>query len=130
MIGSPLRLGLTVSLLALPTPTRPNGPPAKRAAAAEIDTTFLKGFRWRGLGPERGGRSIAVSGVRGRPREAYFGATGGGLWKTTDGGDTWTPVTDGKITSASVGSLPTITCSYPRYVGPMHHASVTACSST
>jgi photosystem II stability/assembly factor-like uncharacterized protein len=109
MIGSPLRLALTLPLLAVPLPSRPPAPPTVRAAAAsaaaDIDTTFLKGYRWRSLGPERGGRSIAVSGVRGRPREAYFGATGGGLWKTTDGGETWAPVTDGKINSASVGAV-------------------------
>ena len=46
-----------------------------------------------------------MSGVHGRPREAYFGASGGGLWKTADGGDTWTPVTDGKIKSATVGAI-------------------------
>jgi photosystem II stability/assembly factor-like uncharacterized protein len=70
-----------------------------------LDSAFLRQFRWRNIGPDRGGRSIAASGVKGRPREAYFGATGGGLWKTTDGGDTWTPVTDGQITSASVGAV-------------------------
>jgi photosystem II stability/assembly factor-like uncharacterized protein len=73
--------------------------------SAVIDSTLLKKYRWRSLGPERGGRSIAVSGVKGRPREGYFGATGGGLWKTTDGGENWTPVTDGQITSASVGAV-------------------------
>ena len=52
-----------------------------------------------------GGRSIAVSGVKGRPREAYFGAIGGGLWKTTDGGNNWAPVTDGQIKSSSVGAV-------------------------
>ena len=48
---------------------------------------------------------IAVAGVKGRPREAYFGAVGGGLWKTTDAGNTWAPVTDGQITSSSVGAV-------------------------
>src|SRR5216117_3187112 len=72
---------------------------------ASIDSTFLKSFRWRAIGPDRGGRSIAVSGVRGRPKEAYFGAVGGGLWKTTDGGDTWAPMTDGQVKSASVGAV-------------------------
>src|SRR5436190_12706496 len=76
-----------------------------RPAAAPIDSTFLKGFRWRALGPDRGGRSIAVSGVKGRPHEAYFGATGGGLWKTMDGGTTWAPVTDGQLKSSSVGAV-------------------------
>ena len=44
-------------------------------------------------------------GVKGRPREGYFGATGGGLWKTTDGGATWIPVTDGQVHSSSVGAV-------------------------
>jgi hypothetical protein len=54
---------------------------------------------WQNIGPDRGGRSIAVAGSDSRPLENYFGATGGGLWKTTDGGTTWAPVTDGQITS-------------------------------
>jgi photosystem II stability/assembly factor-like uncharacterized protein len=76
-----------------------------QAPAAILDSTFLGGFKWRNIGPDRGGRSIAVSGVKGRPNEAYFGATGGGLWKTTDGGENWRPVTDGQIRSASVGAV-------------------------
>src|SRR3954466_14365661 len=79
-------------------------PPVVGTAPA-VDTTILNRYRWRSIGPERGGRSIAISGVRGRPNEGYFGATGGGLWKTTDGGENWTPVTDGQITSASVGAV-------------------------
>lgn len=70
-----------------------------------LDSTILAGYRWRNIGPDRGGRSIAVSGVRGRPNEAYFGAVGGGLWKTVDGGQNWFPVTDGQIRSASVGAV-------------------------
>ena len=70
-----------------------------------LDSALLAGYRWRNIGPDRGGRSIAVSGVVGRPEEAYFGAVGGGLWKTTDFGENWAPVTDFKITSASVGAV-------------------------
>ncbi len=70
-----------------------------------IDPALLNAYRWRSIGPDRGGRSIAASGVKGRPREAYFGATGGGLWKTTDAGNNWAPVTDGLITSSSVGAV-------------------------
>jgi photosystem II stability/assembly factor-like uncharacterized protein len=100
-------------LLALPTVAllQPPARTAARPAAAPaltpvtLDSAFLKNFRWRNIGPDRGGRSIAASGVKGRKNEAYFGATGGGLWKTTDGGETWTPVTDGQITSASVGAV-------------------------
>ena len=62
-------------------------------------------MEWRSIGPDRGGRSIAVAGHPDRPLEYYFGATGGGLFKTTDGGTTWTPVTDGQVGSASVGAV-------------------------
>src|SRR6187431_3485159 len=72
---------------------------------AAIDPAILNAYRWRSIGPDRGGRSIAVAGVKGRPREAYFGAVGGGLWKTTDAGNNWAPVTDGLITSSSVGAI-------------------------
>ncbi|HET7621923.1 MAG TPA: glycosyl hydrolase [Gemmatimonadaceae bacterium] len=74
-------------------------------APVVLDSAFLAGYRWRNIGPDRGGRSIAVTGVKGRPKEAYFGAVGGGLWKTTDGGENWFPVTDGQISSASVGAV-------------------------
>src|SRR5438874_164022 len=62
-------------------------------------------LRWRSIGPQRGGRSIAVAGSAGRPLEYYFGATGGGLWKTTNSGTSWAPVTDQQISSSSVGAV-------------------------
>ncbi len=65
----------------------------------------LSALKWRNIGPNRGGRSIAVAGSASRPLEYYFGATGGGLWKTSDGGATWQPVTDGQITSSSIGAV-------------------------
>ena len=79
--------------------------PTLAAQPPTLDSAFLAGFSWRNLGPDRGGRSIATSGVVGRPQEAYFGATGGGLWKTTNGGDDWFPVTDFQISSASIGAV-------------------------
>jgi photosystem II stability/assembly factor-like uncharacterized protein len=78
---------------------------ALQAQQVVLDSAFLDGYQWRNLGPDRGGRSIAASGVVGRPDEAYFGAVGGGLWKTTDGGENWRPVTDFLITAASVGAV-------------------------
>ena len=78
---------------------------APRRFVPPIDTTIWKAYRWRSVGPERGGRSLAVSGVKGQPKVGYFGATGGGLWKTTDGGETWSPVTDHQISSGSVGAV-------------------------
>jgi photosystem II stability/assembly factor-like uncharacterized protein len=101
-------LATLASFLLLPG-TFLSAPPAVAAqqgdGAITLDSAFLAGYRWRNLGPDRGGRSIAVSGVPGRPLEAYFGATGGGLWKTTDGGETWSPVTDFQVASASVGAV-------------------------
>jgi photosystem II stability/assembly factor-like uncharacterized protein len=79
---------------------------AQQAAAPEtLDQAILSSFKWRSIGPDRGGRSIAVSGVKGQPKVAYFGAVGGGLWKTTDGGMKWAPITDGQINSSSVGAV-------------------------
>ena len=102
-------LAPTWAPLDLPLPNSPPGPVLFGLQAQQtttlLDSAFLAGYRWRNLGPDRGGRSIAVSGVVGRPLEGYFGATGGGLWKTTDGGQNWRPVTDFKIGSASVGAV-------------------------
>ncbi|MDR3698618.1 MAG: glycosyl hydrolase [Candidatus Sulfopaludibacter sp.] len=74
-------------------------------AAATYDPSLFSGLQWRSVGPNRGGRSITSSGSSARPLEYYFGATGGGLWKTTDGGISWRPVTDGQIASSSVGAV-------------------------
>jgi photosystem II stability/assembly factor-like uncharacterized protein len=92
--------------------------PLQSGTPTTIDPLVLGALKWRSVGPDpgtqtrsgdavrgRGGRSIAISGVRGRPNEGYFGAAGGGLWKTTDKGETWTPVTDNQIHSSSVGAV-------------------------
>lgn len=99
----PLRASALVILAAALAATLFEDSP--RAQAGAIDPALYQSLRWRSIGPQRGGRSIAVSGVRGRRLEAYFGAVGGGLWKTTDGGENWAPVTDGQIDSSSVGAV-------------------------
>src|SRR5580698_8785590 len=65
----------------------------------------LKEIRWRQIGPFRGGRVLAVAGVTSQPDVYYFGATGGGVFKTTDGGATWIPVSDGQFANGDVGSI-------------------------
>ena len=83
-----------------------SGPFAAPGHAQEAYPEALWGsLEWRNVGPPRGGRSIAVAGSADRPFEYYMGTTGGGLWKTTDGGQNWRPVTDGQINSASIGAV-------------------------
>ncbi|MFT7202565.1 MAG: photosystem II stability/assembly factor-like uncharacterized protein [Algoriphagus sp.] len=76
-----------------------------QAQQLPVDTSFYSSYTWRNIGPNRGGRSLGSSGSPSRPYEYYFGATGGGLWKTTDGGNEWFPVTDDQISSSSIGAV-------------------------
>jgi photosystem II stability/assembly factor-like uncharacterized protein len=78
--------------------------PAGGLAAPQQLAGLSPALRWRLLGPFRGGRTDAVSGVRGRPNEFYFGAVNGGVWKTIDGGHVWRPVFDSQPV-ASIGAL-------------------------
>src|SRR5437763_16117439 len=80
-------------------------PAALLLAAPAYDPAIFGSLTWRSIGPPRGGRSIASTGTPTRPLEYYFGAVGGGLWKTTDGGLVWRPVTDGQLHSSSVGAV-------------------------
>jgi photosystem II stability/assembly factor-like uncharacterized protein len=86
------------------TPTSPLAS-AQAPTAVGVDASLLAGLRWRSIGPARGGRSIAVAGSSARRDEYYFGATGGGLWKTTDGGVTWRAVSDDFFKTSSVGAV-------------------------
>ena len=65
----------------------------------------LAPLAYRQIGPFRGGRSAAVAGVASQPFVYYFGATGGGVWKTSDGGVTWEPLGDGTFKTGSVGAV-------------------------
>ncbi|SHG73396.1 VPS10 domain-containing protein [Flagellimonas flava] len=68
------------------------------------DSTF-HGLKWRNIGPFRGGRSVASSGVVGQPMTYYMGTTGGGIWKTVDDGITWKNVSDGFLKTGTVGAI-------------------------
>jgi photosystem II stability/assembly factor-like uncharacterized protein/flagellar hook assembly protein FlgD len=78
---------------------------AQVVSTSSYDPKFFNKLKWRNIGPQRGGRSLGCAGSPGRPNEYYFGATGGGVWKTTNGGTKWVPVTDGKITCSSIGAV-------------------------
>jgi photosystem II stability/assembly factor-like uncharacterized protein len=73
-------------------------------AGAQIDSSYLNGLRWRLVGPFRGGRALAVTGVPGNPEKYYFGAVGGGVWVTENAGRTWNPIFD-NVPVASIGAI-------------------------
>ncbi|GAC1479092.1 MAG: hypothetical protein NVS1B4_23390 [Gemmatimonadaceae bacterium] len=99
---SPIALPLTLALTAI---AHLAGAQRSASGSGGFDSSYFRGLEWRNIGPNRGGRSIAAAGSAARPLEYYFGAVGGGLWKTTDGGTSWRAVTDGKIRSSSVGAV-------------------------
>lgn len=81
--------------------------PVTTAAPAPItqyDQKLFDAIQWREVGPFRGGRSATVTGVPGKPDLYYFGATGGGVWRTTDAGETWENISDGFF-GGSIGSV-------------------------
>ena len=78
--------------------------PQPSATPSPVD--YLKPLQYRSIGPYRGGRSAAVAGVASQPNVYYYGATGGGVWKSTDGGINWESVSDGSVFgTGSVGAI-------------------------
>ena len=93
-----LALALTLSATSI------NAQNAQTPAPKQPD--LLKALQYRSIGPYRGGRSAAVAGVVSQPFVYYYGATGGGVWKTTDGGINWESVSDGSVFgTGSVGAI-------------------------
>ena len=80
-------------------------PKTAPAAPATAEAKLIEGLSWRSIGPYRGGRVTAVTGVKGEPQVYYMGATGGGVFKTTNGGTSWSPLGDGQLKTGSVGAL-------------------------
>ena len=67
--------------------------------------SLFQGLRYRSIGPARGGRVTAVAGHRREPQTYYMGATGGGVWKTTDAGQNWANISDGYFETSSIGAI-------------------------
>ncbi|MEM7354162.1 MAG: glycosyl hydrolase, partial [Acidobacteriota bacterium] len=88
---------LALTVLLVPTAARGDEESA-------FDEKLLQSLEWREVGPYRGGRSAAATGIPSQRDVYYFGATGGGVWKTTDGGKAWKPVSDGFF-GGSIGAV-------------------------
>lgn len=105
---------ITTSIVSAQLEPPKNGP---------FNVAVYQGAQWRSIGPYRGGRSVAVAGVVGDPQVYYMGATGGGVWKTTDAGLSWNNISDGFFNVGSIGAI-AVAASDPNvlYVGTGEHA--------
>jgi photosystem II stability/assembly factor-like uncharacterized protein len=97
-------LRLVVALILSAIAVSAQRPQSSPMPAKEFD--LLKPLQYRSIGPYRGGRSAAVTGVASQPFVFYYGSTGGGVWKSTDGGINWESVSDGSVFgTGSVGAI-------------------------
>src|ERR1700730_7078758 len=102
----PIRLETRVSTLTnYNGAVKPHPPTSQSPRHQSLDPAVLKSLEWRCIGPFRGGRVVAVAGDPIHAQVFYFGSTGGGIWKTNDGGILWENVSDGYFRRASVGAL-------------------------
>ena len=79
--------------------------PAPMQLASGYDPSLYSGLRYRMIGPLRGGRVTAVTGVASNPQLYYMGSTGGGIWRTTDAGHSWVNISDGQLPVGSMGAI-------------------------
>jgi photosystem II stability/assembly factor-like uncharacterized protein len=80
-------------------------PPTGQPMMPAVDPALFNGLHYRLVGPSRGGRVTTVTGVPSQPKTFYMGVASGGLFRTTDSGTTWVPITDGKVPLGSTGSV-------------------------
>ncbi|CAN5246031.1 hypothetical protein BH09BAC4_BH09BAC4_09330 [soil metagenome] len=98
--------GAVVATLLLTDPALAQRKPKSTAAPVQqASDSLFNGLKWRNIGPFRGGRALAAAGHSDQPLTYYFGATGGGVWKTTDGGANWNSISDTTFKSSSVGAI-------------------------
>ncbi|MCH7489433.1 MAG: glycosyl hydrolase [Gemmatimonadetes bacterium] len=106
LIRPPLPAALIAVSLALVTSVTRIETLSAQTTEAQYDTTLYQGMKWRNIGPFRGGRSVAAHGVTSDPLTYYMGSVGGGVWKTTDAGVSWSNITDGAdFGTSSVGAI-------------------------
>ncbi len=115
---------LVALILAAPAAeVRATAPIQETASDVDSETALYQSMRWRNVGPFRGGRSVAAAGVPDDRLTYYMGTAGGGVWKTSDAGISWHPVTDGFVGTSSVGAV-AVSESDPNvvYVGMGEHS--------
>ncbi len=89
----------------LPAPGRVEGQTTSAPMMESVDPALLDGLQFRLVGPDQGGRVTVVTGVPSQPRTFYMGVASGGVFRTTDGGESWVPITDGQVPLGSVGDI-------------------------
>ena len=95
---------ILVLVLALPAQSQRKRNTTTSVQTLSFDESLYSAVQWRSIGPFRGGRSAAVTGVSGKPNLFYFGSAGGGVWRTIDGGNSWENISDGYF-GGSIGAV-------------------------
>src|SRR5262245_53834515 len=104
LLSTPVLIALAFAHLQAQS-ARPAQTAARQSMMPGVNPALLNGLRYRLVGPSRGGRVTTVTGVPSQPRTFYMGVASGGLFRTTDGGANWVPITDGKVPLGSTGSV-------------------------
>src|ERR1044071_3040335 len=103
--GSALTLVALLAAIELPAQTRTIASARSAAPMSSVDTALFRGLRLRMVGPARAGRVTTVTGVPSQKNTFYMGVASGGVFRTTDAGAHWVPITDGKVPVGSTGSI-------------------------
>ena len=99
------KLVIVVLLALVLSGARPSNAQLMTNTALTFRPDLFAGLKYRTVGPSRGGRVTAVAGHRAQPSTFYMGATGGGVWKTTDYGKSWHNISDGYFATGSIGAI-------------------------